>query len=152
MKRNLTEKYMDGTASHREEQMLLEQLRSIPSPTGEERGLMAMLQTGGQRMEGREEWLLEDESELFDRLKDHGHRRRPWHKAARWMAAAAVLAGVCMVSLALWRGGSGDVAVIYIYGNRVENAPLAMDMMRQTMGEMLDRPEVEAELMNLFDE
>ena len=128
--------------------MLLELLSATTSPSDEEQGIKAMLQAGAHRIEGREEWLTEDESAQFGYLMAH----RPTRKITPWIAAAAVLAGACLVPWIRWAQEPQDVAVTYIYGNKVEDAPLAMEMMKQTMGEMLDRPEVETELMNLFDE
>ena len=128
--------------------MLLELLSATTSPSDEEQGIKAMLQAGAHRIEGREEWLTEDESARFDHLMAH----RPTRKITLWIAAAAVLAGACLVPWIRWARELQDVTVTYIYGNKVEDAPLAMEMMKQTMGEMLDRPEVETELMNLFDE
>ena len=128
--------------------MLLELLSATTSPSDEEQGIKAMLQAGAHRIEGREEWLTEDESAQFGYLMAH----RPTRKITPWIAAAAVLAGAWLVPWIRWGREPQDVAVTYIYGNKVEDAPLAMEMMRQTMGEMLDRPEVETELMNLFDE
>ena len=128
--------------------MLLELLSATTSPSDEEQGIKAMLQAGAHRIEGREEWLTEDESARFDHLMAH----RPIRKITPWIAAAAVLAGACLVPWIRWARELQDVTVTYIYGNKVEDAPLAMEMMKQTMGEMLDRPEVETELMNLFDE
>ena len=148
MKRKLTRKYMNGCSSHQEERMLLELLSATTSPSDEEQGIKAMLQAGAHRIEGREEWLTEDESARFDHLMAH----RPIRKITPWIAAAAVLAGACLVPWIRWAREPQDVTVTYIYGNKVEDAPLAMEMMKQTMGEMLDRPEVETELMNLFDE
>ena len=90
MKRKLTRKYMNGCSSHQEERMLLELLSATTSPSDEEQGIKAMLQAGAHRIEGREEWLTEDESERFGYLMAH----RPTRKITPWIAAAAVLAGV----------------------------------------------------------
>ena len=78
--------------------MLLELLSATTSPSDEEQGIKAMLQAGAHRIEGREEWLTEDESARFDYLMAH----RPTRKITPWIAAAAVLAGACLVPWIRW--------------------------------------------------
>lgn len=146
MKEELTKKYLDGTATHEEEGLLRDLLLEEPSPTPQERALKAMLRLRPARMEAREEWMQEDESALFDSMvppQRHGVKRLRWLLPA---AAAALVAVVWMVC----RPDGGESAVTYIYGNKVESEALAMEMMEQTMDELLDRPAMEDEMGQLL--
>lgn len=149
MKEELIRKYMDGTATHEEERLLrglLLQDASLLTP--QERALRAMLQLEPTRMEVREEWMQEDESALFDRMvRPQRHYAGVW----RWTVVAAAMVGVAWLVAAVWRPARSEMAVTYIYGNKVESAPLAMEMMQQTMDELLDRPAVEEEMGRLLD-
>ena len=171
MKEILIKKYMNGTSSRQDEQTLLRLLQEEPLPTAEDRALLSMLEMSASEVQGQDTWLEEDESELFDQLmkEQHGEvlqtealpqRSRPSYKLPprhlpriiiRSMAAAAILCGVFFAARIIWKDSQQDVTVTYLYGNKVEDSEMAMDMMHETLGDIFDRPDVESELTNLFN-
>lgn len=173
MKEILIQKYMAGTSSREDERQLLVLLQAEAHPSAEDQTLLDMLALSFPPVEAREEWLEEDESELFDQLmagREHETaqdeaelhqaltppsqppRRRVLRIALRIMASAAILTAIFFASRQYRQPASEEnVAVTYIYGNKVEDPKLAMDMMQETMGEIFDRPSVESELSDLFN-
>ena len=163
---------MAGTSSQEDEFQLQALLQAEEHPSAEDQALLSMLSLPSIPAEAREEWLEEDESELFDQLmaaqgyetaQDEAEhhlavtppslppRRRGLRLALRIMASAAILAGAFFASRPLWQPSSEDMAVTYFYGNKVEDSNLALDMMHETLGEVFDRPSVESELADLFN-
>lgn len=172
MKEILIQKYMAGTSTREDENQLLAILQAEAHPSAEDQALLDMLALSFPPAEAREEWLEEDESELFDQLmaaQEHETtqdeveyhqaltppslppRRRVLRITLRIMASAAVLAAVFFASRPLWQPENEDMAVTYFYGNKVEDSDLALDMMHETLGEVFDRPTVESELADLFN-
>lgn len=150
MKEELIRKYTNGTATHEEARRLLGLFREAPTLTPEEKALKSMLQLESIRMEACPEWAEEDESALFDNMV----RRRRRIATLRWLLpVAATVALVWLVSdIVEWKPFRQETTITYIYGNKIENEPLAMDMMQQTMSELLDRPALEDEMGRLFNE
>lgn len=170
MKEILIKKYMAGTSTHQDEQKLLRLLQEEPQPTAEDQALLSMLSMSVSALQGQEAWLEEDESELFDQLMKEQHEeeaedaipqrntptlklppRRLPRLLVRAMAAAAILSGVFFAVRTLWQDNRQDMTVTYIYGNKVEDREMAMDMMHETMGDLFNRPDVESELADLFN-
>lgn len=173
MKEILINKYMAGTSSREDERQLLALLQAEENPSADDLVLLSMLGMQAPPAEARDEWMEEDESGLFDRLmadQSHGEapggtvtlqpaipvtqppRRHVLPLVVRIMATAAILAGAFVLSRPLWQDAGEDMAVTYFYGNKVENSDLAMDMMHETMGDFFDRPSVESELSELFNQ
>lgn len=172
MKDILIRKYMAGTSTREDDRKLQALLQAEEHPTADDLVLLEMLDMQAPTVEAKEEWMEEDESELFDQImakREHEAfpveaehpqaatplalppRRRVLHTVLRIMASAAILTGVFFASRPLWRPANENVAVTYFYGNKVEDANLAMDMMHETLGEVFDRPSVESELSDLFN-
>lgn len=171
MKQTLINKYLAGTSTHEEEELLLQLLKAEESLPAEEQMLVDMLSMTGQEMEGQEAWMEEDESELFDRMmakmnheEEHNVKeaggnistpaqppRRLKVIALRILASAALLTGAFYASRTIWQPAQDDMAVTYIYGNRVENTEMAMDMMHKTLSDIFDRPDIESELADLLN-
>lgn len=167
----LKRKYMAGTSTHQEEQELHRLLQETPSLTAEDQALLEMLEIGACEMEAEEDWLQEDETKLFDRLMEEQAKAEPAEEAIpqrstlvlqlpprrlqriviRLMATAAVICGAFFATRSMWLPENTDSAVTYIYGNKVENSEIAMDMMHETLGDIFDRPDVESELSNIFN-
>lgn len=170
MKEILIKKYMAGTSTHQDEQELLRLLQEEPQPTAEDQALLSMLSMSVSAQKGQEAWLEEDESELFDQLMKEQQQekaveplpqrdtltlrlppRRLPRLLVRAMATAAILCGVFFAVRTLWLDNRQDMTVTYIYGNKVEDKEIAMDMMHETMGDLFNRPDVESELTDLFN-
>lgn len=167
----LKRKFMAGTSTHQEEQELRRLLRALPCPTAEDQALLEMLEISAYEMEAEEDWLQEDETELFDRLMEEqfGEEaaeealqtrktltvklppKRTMRFVVRAMTTAAALCAVFLVTRAIWQSDSTNTTVTYIYGEKVENSSMAMDMMHETLGDIFDRPDVESELSNIFN-
>lgn len=171
MKENLIDKYMAGTSSHDEEQQLLSLLQAEKSLSPEDQMLLDMLSMTSNEVEIQDNWLEEDESELFDLLMKESenntvatekeqqqpattHKRPPRHLkviAIRILASAALLTGAFYAARPLWNATKDDTSVTYIYGNKIEDSQVAMNMMQETMGDIFDRPDVESELTDLLN-
>lgn len=161
---------MAGTSTRQDEQELLRLLQEEPQPTAEDQALLTMLSMSVSALQGQDTWLEEDESELFDQLMKEQQQeeaveplpqrntltlklppRRLPRLLVRSMAAAAILCGVFFAARTLWQDNRQDMTITYIYGNKVEDKEIAMDMMHETMGDLFNRPDVESELTDLFN-
>ncbi|GEM_PF-6842888 len=171
MKENLIDKYMAGTSSHEEEQQLLALLQAESTLSPEDQMLLDMLRMNTHEVEMQDSWLEEDESKLFDSLMETPdnkvvtedkelqqsvttHKRPPRQLrviAIRILATAAVLTGAFYAARPLWNNSSKDMTVTYIYGNKIEDSQVAMNMMQETLGDIFDRPDVESELTDLLN-
>ncbi|MDE5782988.1 MAG: hypothetical protein K2G91_11190 [Prevotella sp.] len=92
----LTQKYLDGTTTLREEQRLAELIGSKSDATVTEKVMVEMLMQHRHREDEMEQWLTEDETELYDSIM----RQRRQRRIIRKLAAAASIAMV--VGVALW--------------------------------------------------
>lgn len=170
MKEILIKKYMAGTATHQEERDLLLLLQAEEHPDAESQVILDMLEMTADEMEPQEHWMEEDESALFDQMMTEqthsaasetplSHKpavslfnppRVARRIALRIIASAALLTGVIFATKPFWHE-DGDTAVTYIYGSKVEDTSIALEMMQETMGDLFDRPDVESELTDIFN-
>lgn len=92
----LTQKYLDGTTTVQEEQRLAELTGSKPDATAADKAMTTILSQRRHSEEEMEQWLTEDETELYDAIirqrKQRGIRRR--------LATAASVA--IIIGMALW--------------------------------------------------
>ena len=168
----LAKKYWDGQTTPQEEHTLLLQLKDKPSLTPDEEALLTLLEDVAPTLAVRTEWLEEDESALFDAMMQQRephqtstpllpspsltHRHTPpkkiWrtHLLRASLAAAMLCGAIWLVRLAVLSVPDTSQAVTYIYGNRVEDEQMALDMMEHTMGEFFAENEVETTLGDIF--
>lgn len=92
----LTQKYLDGTTTLREEQRLAELISSKSDATVAEKIMAEMLMQRRHSEDEMEQWLTEDETELYDTIM----RQRRQRKVIRKLAAAASI--VIVIGVALW--------------------------------------------------
>lgn len=157
MKQTLKKKYLSGTSTHEDERQLLALLEQEPHPSPDDLALLSLLTSSVQTVQPCEAWLEEDESELFDYLMQErsttgAQNRRPIRLAIRIIAAAAVLSGIVFLCRPLWQTPPDNMTVAYLYGNKIEDPRMSMDMMEETMTELFDRPDVESELAALLNQ
>ena len=156
----MKEKYLAGKTTPQEELQLRHSLLSKAVRTADEDSLLLLLQESTSRLQGDEAWLLEDESALFDRLMEQGvgqdaessavvtshlqplvhpPRHGHWPLWAVASLVAAVFCGVLYVNrvnlFSFLSGNTDNQTLVYIYGSKVVNDQVSMDMMEATMGE-----------------
>lgn len=154
----LTKKYLDAETTMQEEQMLSQLLQQKAERTGEEEALLLMLSaTGRHCTKDQHDWLDPDNAALYDRIMaEREADRKPTFLTPRWRrmagAAAVLTALVLGTTYITHRHSTADMAVAYIYGNRVDDSQVAMDMMRHTLSEVLDNPDcVEDQLTDILN-
>lgn len=168
----LIQKFMAGTSTHEEEQTLRCMLQEEGQLTTEEQLIASMLELPTDSIKGCDTWMDEDESQLFDEMMkaeqdaatDEQRLREqtplsithpPRHISRtiwRVMSVAAVLTGIFIASVPLWKESrNSNMTVTYLYGERMENEELAMDLMHETMYDIFDRSDIETELTDLFN-
>lgn len=172
----LTEKYLKGQTTPQEERELLQMLKSAEVLTPDDEALLMLLENEAPLLQGNTAWLEEDESALFDTLM----RKEGWHdkqspaacdphlsihsappRRTRWVlwtSVSLIAAMLCCVFylnstsfVTMVKGNSDNLAVTFIYGNRVENEQMALDMLEETMGELFAQNEVEDALSGFFE-
>lgn len=156
MKTALTEKYLKGETSPREERQLLGLLEAEAQPTADDLALKAMLKAAPPQAEA--DWLTEDESALYDQLlaeraERADRRRRPlWASAGMGIAAVAVLA--VGLAFGLMRSGQKPLeAVAYVYGQEVTDEKEVVALMEGMMEGLMTATaenEVETQLGDIF--
>lgn len=92
----LTQRYLDGTTTLQEERRLAELTGSKPDATAADKVMMTMLSQRRHSEEEMEQWLTEDETELYDAII----RQRKQRSIIRRLAAAASVA--IIIGMALW--------------------------------------------------
>ena len=99
----LTQRYLEGTTTLPEEQRLAELTGSKPDATAADKAMTTMLSQRRHSEEEIEQWLTEDETELYDAII----RQRKQRGIIRRLAAAASVA--IIIGMALWFTSDGKV-------------------------------------------
>ncbi|MBO4641885.1 MAG: hypothetical protein J5661_03360 [Bacteroidaceae bacterium] len=146
----LTHRYLNGETTAAEEHQLLQLLEETPSPTVEQKALMAMLKASPIEVDTA--WLEEDESNLYDAILQKRKDIPAHHRFWPWISIAAVLVIVLGIGFSL----SGDKhrdAIAYVYGQEVKDENEVLSMMESTMESFMAGPEsdhVEEQLTEFF--
>lgn len=99
----MMQRYLSGETTPEEERRLAEMIGRKPDATAEEKALAAMMRPLAHSEEEIEQWLAEDETELYDEIVRQRQRRAG---IRGWAAAASV---ALLTGVALWLGmGSGE--------------------------------------------
>ena len=150
MTSQLTDKYLRGETSPAEERQLLSLLEAEARPTAADLALKAMLKAAPPQAQS--DWLLEDESALYDQLLQEREpaplRRRLWP----WVGIAAVAVVALGIALS-WNTSKSEDAIAYVYGREVKDQSEVLAMMESTMQGLMSGEEsgrVEDQLNEIF--
>ena len=150
MKEALINKYLNGETSLHEEQELRQLLQAIPSSTRtkEERTLLLMLSYENAPKE--EDIFTADDEKEYDRIVSSRKRHTIW-KYVSIAAAVALVAIVSTIGLTRNETPTNNLAVAYVYGEKMTDEAVVMAMMHNTMSEMLASSTAEETLNEFFN-
>lgn len=150
MKKELIDKYLNGETSLQEEQNLRQLLQAIPSSTRtkEERTLLLMLSYENAPKE--EDIFTADDEKEYDRIVSSRKRHTIW-KYVSIAAAVALVAIVSTIGLTRNETPTNNLAVAYVYGEKMTDEAVVMAMMHNTMSEMLASSTAEETLNEFFN-
>lgn len=150
MKEALINKYLNGETSLQEEQELLRILQTVPSHnrTSEECALLLMLSY--TKVPQEEDIFTAENEEEYDRIVRSRKRRTTW-KYVGIAAAVALVAIVSIVGLTHNETPTKNLAVAYVYGEKMTDEDVVMAMMHNTMSEMLASSTADEKLRELFN-
>lgn len=150
MKKELIDKYLNGETSLHEEQELRQLLQAIPSSTRtkEERTLLLMLSYENTPKE--EDIFTADDEKEYDRIVSSRKRHTIW-KYVSIAAAVALVAIVSTIGLTRNETPTNNLAVAYVYGEKMTDEAVVMAMMHNTMSEMLASSTAEETLNEFFN-